>query len=115
MIELGELEKRHEDFAKRNVRVFVIANDDQETSAATQADFPHLFVVSDPKQEVAKAVQVLHPKASDLGEDTNAPTTFLVDASGKVRWLDRPGQVIARFSPDVVLAAIDEHLPQTGS
>ena len=28
MVELGELEKRHADFDKRNVRIYAISNDD---------------------------------------------------------------------------------------
>ena len=75
MVELGELEKRHQDFENRHVRVVAISNDDQPTAQATQADFPHLLIISDPEQNMAKAMQVIHPGAGSVGGDTNAPTT----------------------------------------
>jgi peroxiredoxin len=108
MVELGELEKRHEDFAKKNVRVVVISNDDQETSQKTQADFRHLVVVSDKEQNMAKAVQVIDAGQVHGGKETNAPTTFLLDGAGQVRWLFRPDRFIVRLSPDKLLAAMDE-------
>jgi peroxiredoxin len=110
MVELGELEGHHERFDEKRVRVVVISNDDQQTAQKTQADFPHLVVVSDHEQNVAKALQVIHAGAGHEGEDTNAPTTFLVDGSGQVRWFFRPSHIIVRLSPDELLRAIDEHL-----
>ena len=111
MVELGQLEKRHQEFASRHVRIFAISNDDPQTARATQADFPHLVIVSDAAQNLAKAVQVLHPGAGPHHEDVNAPTTFLVDGHGVVRWLFRPDRFITRLSPDELLAAVDGHLP----
>ena len=108
MIELVQLEKQHNEFAKRDVRIEVISNDDQPTAQATQADFPQLVVVSDRDQNMAKAMQVIHPGMAQDGGDTNAPTTFLVDGDGYVRWLARPQRIIARLSPKELLAAIDE-------
>jgi peroxiredoxin len=109
MIELGELEARHQDFAKKNLQIIVVSNDDQKTSQDTQADFPHLRVVSDEQQKLAKAVDVIHPGAGHDQKDTNAPTTFLVDGSGTVRWFFRPKLVVNRLSPDELLAEIDAH------
>src|SRR5262245_36395932 len=108
MVELGELEKRYQDFAKRNVRVVVISNDDQPTARQSQADFPHLVVVADTEQKLAKALDVIHPGVGPGGTDTNAPTTFLVDGAGAVRWLFRPDRFTFRLSPDELLAEIDK-------
>lgn len=107
MVELGQLEKHHDEFAKQEVRVIVISNDKQTTAQATQADFPHLIVVSDAEQNMAQAMQVIHPGAGATGEDTNAPTTFLVDGTGHVRGMLRPERFLTRYSPNEVLAAID--------
>jgi alkyl hydroperoxide reductase subunit AhpC len=107
MVELGELERSHERFAERDVRVVVVSNDDQKAAQATQTRFPHLVVVSDAEQNVAKAMQVIHAGVGPDGEDTNAPTTFLVDGTGQVRWLFRSERFIARLSPDEVLKEID--------
>jgi peroxiredoxin len=108
MIELGELEKRHEDFARRNVRVVVVSNDAPEIARLNQADLPHLIVVSDAQQAVAGSMQILHRGAGPQGTDTNAPATFLVDGNGVVRRLLQPNHFMTRYSPDQVLAAVDE-------
>ena len=107
MVELGELEKHQQEFAKRKLRVVVISNDDQATARKTQADFPHLVVVADTDQTMAKAMDVIHPGAAQDGSDTNAPTTFLVDGSGTVRWLFRPDRFLVRLTPNELLKAID--------
>jgi peroxiredoxin len=107
MVELGELESHHRQFAEKHVRVVAISNDDLEAARATQADFPHLAVVSDATQNMARAMQVIHAGAGPNGDDTNAPTTFLVDGSGQVRWFYRPEQFIVRLSADELLKAID--------
>jgi alkyl hydroperoxide reductase subunit AhpC len=109
MIELGELEKRQEEFAKRHVRVVVVSNDSQAIAQKTQTDFPHLVVVADDRQSLAIAIGVLHPGMGPGGEDTNAPTTFLVDGSGNVRWWSR-NQIMVRLSPEEVLEAVDKNL-----
>jgi peroxiredoxin len=106
MRELDQLEKRHEDFAKKGVRIVVISNDDLPTAQQTQTDFPHLVVVADMKQALASAMDVIHPGMGPNQSDTNAPTTFLVDRTGTVRWFFRPDRFLARLSADELLAAI---------
>jgi peroxiredoxin len=110
MVELGELEKNHAEFSKRNVRVYVVSNDDPATARETQTDFPHLIVASDEQQDLAKAIQVIHPGAGRDGTDTNAPTTFLIDGSGQIRWNFRPSRFLERLPPQDLLAAIDKSL-----
>jgi peroxiredoxin len=112
MVELGELEKHHEEFAQRHVQVVAISNDDQPTAQKTQADFPHLLVLSDSDQKMAKAFQVIHQGAAQDGSDTNAPTTFLVDGAGHVSWFFRPDRIITRLSPEQLVAAVDRAWPR---
>jgi hypothetical protein len=45
------------------------------------------------------------------GSDTAAPTTFLVDGNGSVRWTFRPDRILTRLSPSELLAAIDKEMP----
>jgi peroxiredoxin len=107
MVELGQLEGAHQEFASRNVKVIVVSNDNLSDAQQTQTKFPHLMVVSDKEQNIAKAMQVIHAGAAADGSDTNAPTTFLVDGGGYVRWLFRPTRFLARLSPTELVAAID--------
>ncbi len=110
MIELGQLEAAYGEFEKRKVRVVAISLDDQESTKAMQADFPHLVVVSDAERSMSKALEVIHPQSGADGGDTAAPTTIIVDGSGTVRWTFRPDRFLRRLSPDEVLAAVSEHL-----
>ena len=110
MIELGELEANHEEFEKRGVQVVVVSLEEPDEARLTQEQFPHLIVVADAERKLIEAAQVLHPGAGKSGEDTAAPTTFLIDRQGIVRSLFRPRQVISRVSAKEVLAAIDKTL-----
>src|SRR5262245_6419009 len=111
MTELGQLESHWQEFAKRKVRVVVASIEDQNTAEATQADFPHLIVVSDDKRELTDVASVLHPKSAPDGGDTSTPSTLLVDGDGTVRWTFRPDWVFTRLSPTQLLAAVDKETP----
>jgi alkyl hydroperoxide reductase subunit AhpC len=112
LTELGELEAQHQEFEKRRTRVVVISLEDQEKAQLTQADFPHLVVVADADRHLCKALDVIHPGVAPGGQDAAAPTTFLVDGTGKVRWLFRPKRHLVRLSPEELLAKVDEYLPR---
>jgi hypothetical protein len=55
-------------------------------------------------------MQTVQKDANPHGGDANAPTTFLVDGSGQVRWMFRPSTVFERLPPSRVVAIIDENL-----
>jgi peroxiredoxin len=110
MIELGQLEKKHAEFDRRESRVVVISLEDRETAALTQADFPHLTVVADADRNVAESLQVIQPQSAPGGGDTTAPTTILVDGGGIVRWVFRPARFVTRLSPAQVLTELDERV-----
>jgi len=109
MIELGQLERRHQDFEKHNTRVFVVSVEGLDDAQKTQGDFPHLVVISDHGHGLTNAAGTMHARAAPDGTDIDAPTTIDVDGYGTVRWLYRSPQVITRLSPDELLAAIDQH------
>ncbi|HEY7423062.1 MAG TPA: hypothetical protein VH682_02360 [Gemmataceae bacterium] len=113
MIELVQLERRHEDFARRNTRVIVVSLEGYDDAQKTQHDFPHLLVLADKGQGLSNEAGLIHPHAAPDGSDADAPTTILVDRHGKTRWVYRSGAVIARLSPDELLQQIDPHLAGT--
>ncbi len=110
MAELVQLDRRHESFEKRGVRVVVVSVEGTEDAAKTQAQFPRLTVLADESLGLSKALGVIHEHAGPDGSDIDTPTTVLVDKRGTVRWLYRSPSVAVRLSPDEVLNAIDEHL-----
>jgi alkyl hydroperoxide reductase subunit AhpC len=111
MTELVQLERRHDDFPRRNARVLVASLEGLDDARKTQADFPHLTVLADQARNLSKAAGLIHLQAGPDGSDADAPTTILVDRQGIVRWIYRSPQVIARLSPDDVLEAIDRRMP----
>src|SRR5262249_686336 len=83
------LARRHQDFPKRNTRVLVASVEGLDDARKTQADFPHLTVLSDEARGLSEAAALIHPHAAPDGGDTDVPTTFLVDRRGTVRWVYR--------------------------
>ena len=108
MIELGQLERRHADFAKSNARVVVSSIEDLEDAKQTQTGFPHLIVLADQDRGLSKVAEVIHAKSTPQGGDTSAPTTIIIDSGGIVRWLYRSPSAIARLTPDELLKAISQ-------
>ena len=110
MIELGQLEAHHDEFAKRHTRVVAVSVDGLEDSKRTKQAVPHLVIVADTDHKLVDAVDVLHAGAGEHGEDVAAPTTVLVDKHGVVRGLFRPTNVGSRLSAGEVLAMVDKKL-----
>src|SRR5258708_6583549 len=108
MTELVQLERRHDEFPKRNARVIAVSVEGLDDARKTQADYPHLTVVSDEAHRLSEIAALIHPHAAPDGSDADVPTTILVDRTGTVRWLYRSPSVIERLSPDEVLRTIDE-------
>ncbi len=111
MLELGQLESHWQEFDKRNVRIVVVSIEGAEDAKATQADFPHLIVVSDSERKLSEAVEVIHQRSACDHGDTAAPTTLLIDGDGVVRWTFRPDRVFTRLSITQAATAIDEKMP----
>ena len=110
MIELGQLEAHHDEFAKRHTRVVAVSVAGLDDSKKTQQNFPQLTVVADHDHKLVDAVGVLHPGAGEHGEDVAAPTTILVDKYGVVRAIFRPTNVGSRLSASEALAMVDRKL-----
>jgi alkyl hydroperoxide reductase subunit AhpC len=111
MTELGQLEAHHDEFDKRQTRVIVASTEDTADAKRTQRDFPHLLIVADSEHGLIDSLGIMDPRPSPAtGGSMAAPTTFLVDKNGVVRWVFRPSRVIERLSPTELAAAIDQRL-----
>ena len=111
MKELVQLDRSHAEFAKRQTRVIAVSVEGLNDAEQTQAQFPHLLVLSDEAHGLSDAAGLIDAKnKGPNGSAIDAPTTILVDRHGTVRWLFRPNEVITRLSPDEVLQAIDQHM-----
>ena len=59
MIELGQLERRHEDFENRHVRVVAVSLESREDAARSQEQFPHLTFIADKGGGLSAAAEVV--------------------------------------------------------
>lgn len=110
MTQLGGLQSHGDEFALRGVQVVVASLETTAEAQLTQQEHPSLVVLSDEARQLATATSAIHPQSKPDGSDTAAPTMFVIDAQGRIRWLFRPTRYIERPAIDTVLAAIDEHL-----
>jgi peroxiredoxin len=59
--------------------------------------------LSDPKAEVIRRYDLLHPGAGVNGQNIARPAEFLVDSSGVIRWANLTGDYRVRARPDQMI------------
>ena len=115
MVELGELEKWKDEFAKRRVRVVAVSADDQVTTDAMAGQFPSLTLVADPELRLIRLAGAVHEAAGPGGKDIAAPTILFIDASGVVQDVFRADTLVERLYPGKLLHRADVARGITGS
>jgi peroxiredoxin len=65
-------------------------------------------ILSDPKAEVIRRYDLLHPGGGPNGSDISRPAEFLVDSSGTVRWTNFTEDIRVRAKAEQMLAAAKE-------
>lgn len=70
------------------------------------AHYSFLFL-SDDKTQVIRRWDLVHPKAGVGGADIARPAEYLVDSTGKVRWVNLAEDYLVRTRPSQVLEAAD--------
>lgn len=63
--------------------------------------------LSDPKAEVIRRYDLLHPKGGEDGQDIARPAEFFIDSNGIVQWVNLTDDIRVRARPEVTLKAID--------
>lgn len=91
------------------MRVVAISVDPPEvTRGHTRKQGYTYTFLSDPKAEVIRRYDLLHPNGSPEGKDIARPAEFLLDPSGTIRWANLTEDFHVRARPEQVLKAIDE-------
>jgi peroxiredoxin len=109
------MEQHLNEFHARGVEVAAISVDSPEAARKLiQSRGFHYPILSDPKAEVIRRYQVLHPKAGENGEDIARPAEFLVDSKRTIIWENLTESIIVRARPNAVLEAIDKLLGKQG-
>jgi peroxiredoxin len=106
---LRGFEQHLAEFEKRGVRVVAISVDPPEVNRRHTAKQGYTYTfLSDPKAEVIRRYDLLHPHASPSGGDIARPAEFLIDSSGTIRWVNLTQDWRIRARPEQVLKVIDD-------
>jgi peroxiredoxin len=105
---LRSFQQRLSDFNARGIRVAAISVDTPEINQrhCQKMGFTYTFL-SDPKAEVIRRYDLLHPGGGPKGTDIARPGEFLIDATGTVRWVNLTENAAVRARPEQVLKAFD--------
>jgi peroxiredoxin len=95
----------------RGIQIVALSSDTAEKTAAGMGKHGlRAVMLADPDLAVTDRYNLRNPKnfapKSGIIVPLAIPTTFLVDASGIVRWVDQASDYQQRSDPDRVLAAI---------
>lgn len=97
------------------MRLVAISVDEPERSRDLRAKAGYTFTfLGDPKREVIRSYDLLHPRAGPDGSDIARPAEFYVDATGTVRWVNLTSSYAVRATPEQMLKAIDDARPVGG-
>ena len=96
------------EFDSRKIRVIAISVDTPAESEKLRESEGYTFpILSDAKDEVIRRWDLVHPHGGVDGADVARPAEFLIDASGKVRWVNLTEDFRVRARPQQVLQAFD--------
>jgi peroxiredoxin len=84
-----------------------ISVDPPATSKKLRQDRGYTFTfLSDPKAEVIRRYDVLHPGGGPGEAEIARPAEFVIDPGGVVRWVNLTESILVRARPEQVLAAV---------
>jgi peroxiredoxin len=113
---LRRWEELRPEFDKRSVQVVTVSTDHpEEIREGRRAHGLQADMLSDPDLTVTDqfGLRNLGAHSAPPSDDTEAlpvPTSLLVDANGKVVWMDQSENYQRRSGPEVVLAALQQYL-----
>lgn len=90
------------------MRLVAVSVDPPEVSRDLRRKAGYTFTfLGDPKGEVIRSYDLLHPGAGPGGSDIARPAEFYVDGTGTVRWAFITPSYAIRATPEQMLAEID--------
>jgi len=103
---LRGIERSLDAIEAQGIRPVAISVDARDVSRnlCQKAGYTFTFL-SDPKAEVIRRYNLLHPGAGINGQDIARPADFLVDATGTVRWVNVTENLWARTRPEQIIEA----------
>jgi peroxiredoxin len=93
------------EFEQAGIRPVAISVDPPETSSAFRKRRGFTFtILSDPKEVTIRRYDLLHTGGGPSASDISRPAEFLVDSSGKIRWVNFTEDFRVRARADDMLA-----------
>jgi len=109
---LRSFQQKLSEFNARGIRVVGISVDSPEINRRQSHKLGYTFLLlSDPKAEVIRRYDVLHPRAGPKGADIARPAEFLIDSRGTVRWVNLTENIGVRARPEQVLTGFNQIEP----
>ena len=109
---MRSFQQKLSEFDARGIRVVGISVDSPEINRRQSQKLGYTFpLLSDPKAEVIRRYDVLHPGAGPKGVDIARPAEFLIDSSRIVRWVNLTENIAVRARPEQVLSAFNQITP----
>ena len=109
---MRSFQQRLSEFHARGVRVVGISVDPPEVNRRQSQKLGYTFsLLSDPKTQIIRRYDVLHPGAGPKGADIARPAEFLLDSNGIVRWVNLTENIAVRARPEQVLNALNQLSP----
>ena len=105
---MRSFQQRLSEFHARGVRVVGISVDPPEVNRRQSQKLGYTFpLLSDPKANVIRRYDVLHPGAGPKGADIARPAEFLLDSNGIVHWGNLTENIAVRTRPEQVLEVLN--------
>jgi len=112
--ELRSFQQHLSEFESRGIRVAAISVDPAETNQRHARKMGYTFpFLSDPKAEVIRRYDLLHPHGGPKGENISRPAEFLLDPNGMIVWRNLTENAAVRARPQQVLRTFDERNGKT--
>jgi len=109
---LRSFQRKLSEFDARGIRVVGISVEPPDINRRQSQKLGYTFPLrSDPKAEVIRRYDVLHPRAGPKDADIARPAEFLIDSSGIVRWVNLTENIAVRARPEQVLSAFKQIEP----
>jgi peroxiredoxin len=106
---LRSFQQKLPEFDARGIRVVGVSVDPPETNRKQSQKLGYTFpLLSDPKGEVIRRYDVLHPGAGPKGADIARPAEFMIDSNGIVRWVNLTENIAVRARPEQALSAFNQ-------
>jgi peroxiredoxin len=106
---LRSFQQRLPELESHGIRVVAISVDTPDINRRQRQKLGYTCTfLSDPKAEVIRRYDVLHRGAGPKGTDIARPAEFLIDSTGRIRWVNLTENIAVRARPEQVLEAFEQ-------